>query len=214
MIILIGGEKGGTGKTTIATNLAAVRSKSGHDVLLLDADRQGTASLWAQVRDDVQVEPRVPCVQKFGKGLPKDVLDLANRYEDIIIDAGGRDSIELRYALGIANAAFIPVQSTQFDLWSLQHMDDLIEQAQSININLSAYIIINRASTNPGVSDTSEAVEYLSNYERLNVLETIVRERVVFQRCVRGGRSVVETTPEDKKASLEIKSLYKEIYHD
>ena len=45
MIVLIGGEKGGTGKTTIATSLA------GRDVLLIDTDPQGSANYWAQSRN-------------------------------------------------------------------------------------------------------------------------------------------------------------------
>jgi len=96
MIILIGGEKGGTGKTTIATNLAAMRALAGRDVLLIDTDPQGSANYWAQSRDELEITPRVSCVQKFGKGLPAEVKDLAKRYQDIIIDAGGRDSVELQ----------------------------------------------------------------------------------------------------------------------
>lgn len=99
-IIVFGGEKGGTGKTTLATNIAAMLARQGKDVLLLDTDRQGTASFWATVREEEAVEPRVACVQKFGKGLPAQVRDLAERYDEIVIDAGGRDSMELRYALG------------------------------------------------------------------------------------------------------------------
>jgi len=68
-IVLFGGEKGGTGKTTLATNMAAMLALKGRDVLLLDTDRQGTASFWATIREDTEIEPRIPCVQKFGKGL-------------------------------------------------------------------------------------------------------------------------------------------------
>jgi chromosome partitioning protein len=109
MIVLIGGEKGGTGKTTLATNLAAKRALAGRDVLLVDADAQGSASYWAQSRDEAGPR-RVACVQKFGKGLKSEVLDLANRYQDI--DAGDRDSPELRAALVVAGRAYIPVQPT------------------------------------------------------------------------------------------------------
>ena len=64
MIILIGGEKGGTGKTTLATSLAAVRAKEGNDVLLLDTDLQGSASKWIKIRDHFKVEPGIASVQK------------------------------------------------------------------------------------------------------------------------------------------------------
>ncbi len=68
-IILIGGEKGGTGKTTLAVNLAALRALTGRDVLVIDTDIQASASYWAQTRDETGVTPRVACIQKFGKGL-------------------------------------------------------------------------------------------------------------------------------------------------
>ncbi|MBK8536321.1 MAG: AAA family ATPase [Candidatus Competibacteraceae bacterium] len=87
-IILIGGEKGGTGKTTLAVNLAALRALQGRDVLLIDTDIQASASYWAQTRDEAGIQPRVACIQKFGKGLQTEVRDLAKRYQDIVIDAG------------------------------------------------------------------------------------------------------------------------------
>jgi chromosome partitioning protein len=101
-IILIGGEKGGTGKTTLAVNLAALRALKGRDVLVMDTDIQASASDWAQTRDETAVTPRVACIQKFGKGLQTEAHDLAKRYQDLIIDAGGRDSLELRAALVVA----------------------------------------------------------------------------------------------------------------
>ena len=105
MIVLVGGEKGGVGKTTLAVNLAAMRARAGHDVLLVDADKQASANLWASIRDQEKVDPPVRCVQKRGKGLATDVRDLATRYEDIVIDAGGQDSVELRAAMTIAALA-------------------------------------------------------------------------------------------------------------
>ncbi len=213
MIILIGGEKGGTGKSTLATNMAALRAMNGHDVLLIDADKQGTSSIWSQVRDEGEITPRITCVQKFGKNLAKDTLDLANRYEDIVIDAGGRDSLELRYAMGVAHHMYIPVQPTQFDLWALQNIDSLIEQIEPINSELKAHVVITRSSTNPSVSDTEEALGIISEFERMTILNTTIKERVAYQRCVRLGCSVIEVNPIDKKASNEITNLYKEIYH-
>ena len=75
-IVLFGGEKGGSGKTALATNMAAMLALAGKDVLLLDTDRQGTASFWATVREETDVEPRIACVQKFGKVLATQVRDL------------------------------------------------------------------------------------------------------------------------------------------
>src|SRR5262245_37822247 len=88
MIIVVCAEKGGVGKTTLAVNLATQRALEGHDVLLVDTDLQVSSSLWAQKRDEATIQPRVACVQKFGKGLQAEVRDLARRYEDIVLDVG------------------------------------------------------------------------------------------------------------------------------
>src|SRR5919199_2858947 len=98
MIIAVLGEKGGTGKTTFATNLAGMRAAAGRDVLILDADRQGSASYWAEKREKHDV-PSVTSVQKFGTGLMRAVSDMARRYGDIVIDIAAGDSREIEGAL-------------------------------------------------------------------------------------------------------------------
>jgi len=212
-ITVVGGEKGGTGKTTLATNIAAMLARDGKDVLLLDTDRQGTASLWATVREEEGIEPRVPCVQKFGKGLPAQVRDLAERYEEIIIDAGGRDSLELRYALGVADRAYIPVQPFQFDIWTVRQMDSLVEMAKGINEKLSAYLILNRVSTNPVVREDREARDFIEqeNFISLTLLDAAIRDRIAFRKSARDGLAVVELRA-DRKAIVEIEELYEEMY--
>ena len=79
MIVAVLGEKGGTGKTTFATNLAGMRAGAGRDVLIVDADRQGSASYWAEARERQEVAA-VASVQKFGTGLVRAVADMARRY--------------------------------------------------------------------------------------------------------------------------------------
>jgi len=116
MIILIGGEKGGPGKTTIAINIAAMRTKEEGDLLLIDTDKQPTASYWCSIREDNNIKPRVASVQKFEKSVRTEAIALKEKYKDIIIDAGGRDSPELRGALLIADIAIFPLRPSQFDL--------------------------------------------------------------------------------------------------
>jgi len=212
-ITVFGGEKGGTGKTTLATNIAAMLALKGKDVLLLDTDRQGTASFWATVREEEQIEPRVACVQKFGKGLPAQVRDLAERYDEIIIDAGGRDSIELRYALGVADHAYVPVQPFQFDIWTIRQMDTLIEMAKGLNEGLEAFIVLNRVATNPAIREDKETRDFITqeNFQHLTLAESMVRDRIAFRKAARDGLTVIEFG-QDSKAVNEMNQLYEEIY--
>ncbi len=213
-IILIGCEKGGTGKTTIAVNLAVMRARSGKDVLLLDTDIQGSASFWAQMRDDTQVKPRVACVSKFGQGLLHEVQDLAGRYDDVIIDAGGRDSVELRAAMVVAERLYIPCKPSQFDLWTLARMGQLIEQARAINDSLAASVVISLASSNPLISEAEETRDLLGELDNIGLAKSIIRERIVYRKAARQGLSVVEFQPSVPKAVQEMEALYEEVYHD
>ncbi|NOR70661.1 MAG: AAA family ATPase [Methylomarinum sp.] len=214
MIVLIGGEKGGTGKTTIATNLAAMRALEGRDVLLIDTDPQGSANYWAQSRDDENKTPRVACIQKFGKGLPKEVQDLATRYEDIIIDAGGRDSVELRSSLVVVEKAFIPIQPSQFDIWTLNQMDELVETAKAFNPDLEAKVIISRASTNPSVHESDETGKLLNDFPNLGLANVSIRDRIAYRKAAKDGLAVIELKPKDPKAIKEMEALYKEVFGD
>jgi len=187
----------------------------GKDVLLLDTDRQGTASFWATVREEENIEPRVACVQKFGKGLPAQIRDLAERYDEIIIDAGGRDSMELRYALGVADRAYIPVQPFQFDIWTIRQMDTLVEMAKGLNEELAAFIVLNRVATNPAIREDRETREFITreDFQHLTLAESMIRDRIAFRKAARDGLAVVEYG-QDRKAVNEMNQLYEEIYGD
>ncbi len=212
MIVLIGGEKGGTGKTTIASNLAQMRTSRDKDVLLIDTDKQATASFWASLRDEEEQKPRILSVQKTGKSITKDILDLSKRYDDLIIDAGGRDSFELRASLVACDVIFIPVQASQFDVWTLQGMSEMVEQGQAFNPNLKAFVLINRASTNPSVSEAKEVEALLNDFENLYFSGVILRDRIAYRKASAAGQGVEELKPIDKKANAEILNLYQHIF--
>ena len=214
MIILVGGEKGGTGKTTIAVNLAAIRTKKIQDLLLIDTDRQPTASYWCSIREDNDIKPRVASVQKFEKSVRTETLELKKKYSDIIIDAGGRDSPELRGALLVADKAIFPLRPSQFDLWTLGRVNTLVEMASEINDGLEAFVVINQVSTNPAVKEAKEAKELIKEFPNLSLIDSFVCERISFRRSAIQGMSIFEYQPEDSKAIKEIKTLYEEIFNE
>lgn len=214
MIILVGGEKGGTGKTTVVTNVAALAIQNNKDLLLVDTDKQGSASSWASVRDENDSVQRIPCVQKFGENIAREVKSLNEKYTDVLIDAGGQNSQELRAAMLVADKLFIPIQAAQFDVWTLGVMDKLVNQAKVFNEKLQAYILINRASTNPSINEIEEVKEVLEEFEHLKLSSNIIRERIAFRKAARGGLSVAELTKQDAKATAEVIELYKEIYNE
>lgn len=213
MIILIGGEKGGTGKTTIATNIAQMRVSRGKDILLIDTDHQESSSLWSSTREENNISPHVNCIQKRGKAILKDILDLSKRYNDIIIDAGGRDSQELRASLVCADIIIIPIQASQFDLWTLNTMEELVNSAKIYNQKIKAFCLINRGSTNPSVSEIEEAKELFTELEGIKFSNIILRDRITYRKAVSAGQGIEEMKPIDTKAKEEIERLYNFIFN-
>lgn len=214
MILVIGNEKGGVGKTTLATNLAVIAAHAGRDVLLVDTDIQGSAQAWATTRDENDITPRIPTISKFGKGLVRELKGLHERYDLIIVDAGGRDSVELRSALVVADTLVAPVQASQFDLWALERLSETVTQAQGLNPDLSASVVITRASPNPVVSEIKEAGAFLSEFEGLPLARAVIRDRITYRRATREGMAVTELRPVDSKARTEIMQLWEEVIRE
>lgn len=209
MIIAVGHEKGGSGKTTTATNLCVWLKQQGRDVLLVDADKQGSASHWAAMRaQDDRVAP-VPCVQLSGNIAP-DVRDLATRYDEIVIDCGGRDSAELRSAMLVANTLLAPVRPSQLDLWAVGHLSELVTSAQILNPGLRPLALLTMVPTNTRIKEHEDAREALEAYEDFELLAPWLCDRKAYRDAIVGGWGVTEM--DDRKANAELLKLSEKIY--
>ncbi|MBY0455656.1 MAG: AAA family ATPase [Burkholderiaceae bacterium] len=221
MIYLIGSEKGGTGKTTLATHLAAMCAVSGKEVLLVDTDKQESATFWANTRAVTRGEknqrPDITCVTKTGK-VGHDIARLAEKFDVVIVDAGGRDSVELRQAMAVCDYMLIPVRPSQYDIWSLNHMAILTQEvAEKVGTKINAHVVLNSCSTHRSVKESDEVrallmADYASDF---GLLDTQVGERIAVRRATRDGLCTVELDKAhaDPKARDEMQQLYQEVFH-
>lgn len=217
MIILVGVEKGGTGKSTVAVNLAAMRAANNKEVLLVDTDPQESATIWGATRSENGVYPRIACV--FLKGKVGFELDkLRDKFDTIIVDAGGRDSVELRQSMAMCDKMIMPFRPSQFDTWSLDKMAALIRDVEEkIEQRINAYALLNAVSSNPSVKEADEMRSLLSEYsESFPTLQATLAERIAYRRAAREGLGAAELKKElfDAKAASELERLYKEVFNE
>ena len=210
MIYTVGGQKGGSGKTTVATNLAVLLISIGRDVLLVDADDQETSSDFTALREErTENQAGYTAVKLSGINILKQVPKLAERYQDIVIDTGGRDTESQRAALTVTNIFLIPFVPRSFDIWTLEKVEFLVEQARSANPKLKAYVFINRADPRGG--DNDEAAELLKQSEVLHFLDSPLGNRKAFANAAANGMGVIELKNTDEKAVNEFKALYEQL---
>jgi chromosome partitioning protein len=212
MVIIIGSQKGGVGKSTIAVNLCTVLAHQGKDVILVDSDRQSSSSNWADDRSENPDLPKVNFVQKYDN-LRATLKDLNNRYEYVIVDAAGRDSKELRTGLVAANILLMPVRPSQFDLDTIPTMQEMVaEVREELNPELKFKAVLSMAATNPVIHEADEAEKYLLDCEDIELLKVIICERKVYRDSIYSGRGMGAIEMDNAKAKAEMNKLVKELF--
>ncbi|UUC96676.1 AAA family ATPase [Comamonas sp. C11] len=213
MIVTVGNTKGGVGKTTLAVNIAIARALSGRDVWLIDADRQGTAQTAISIRADAGHAPGIACASyPDGPTLRAQVTQQQGKFQDIIIDAGGRDSTALRAALVLSDVIVVPFQPRSYDVWALNDIAALVDEARSVRDGLRAVAVLNCADPGEASTDNTEAAAAVADVPQFEYLPTPIRRRKAFANAAGAGLSVLELKPQDKKAMAELNSLVSALF--
>ncbi len=207
MITIIGNLKGGTGKSTVAFNLAIWLKIHQGSVTLFDLDPQKTLSDVVDIREEEGYEPEL------------EVLDDVNalkawkrKKSEVIVDVGTSDFEAMKSALKLADRIITPVPPSQADIWSTQRFLKLIrEETGGARKMPPVYGFINRADTHRGVRETDEAEEALEYLKSITRIDLRLYQRTAYRRSFSEGLAVFEMQP-SSKASKEILSLAKLLY--
>jgi len=201
MIILIGNTKGGTGKSTIACNLAVESSAAGRSTLLVDADIQGSASCFSKLRTPRTFKSMYIPKPELHIKLPKLEYDL------IIIDAGGRETKTFRSAMAACDTLIIPVTPSPLDIWATEDTVNLLKEIRRHKI-VGAYFLLNLVK--PRTRIERDAIEAISDFPDIKLLKTRLHSRVDYKNSLSLGLGVTEYNRWGK-AAKEMRKLYKEI---
>jgi len=210
MIITIGSNKGGTGKTTTATNISIALALRKKDVCLVDADFQRSSSRWHQDRQEAKLVPSIALVEKYDN-VSSTLEELNKKFDYVIVDVAGRNSREMITAMSVSDILLSPHQASQLDLDTIQELQQQITRVKDLNPRLSCYILHTMASTNPTVktNERKEFQDYLNEFPALSLLNSCLYYRKIYRDVIPFGKSVIESN--NSIAAAEVLDLIGEV---
>ena len=216
MIICLTGTKGGSGRSTAATNFACIAAGQGADVLLVDADDQETSADFTAVRkQDHPDAAKFTCAKLTGMAVRTEILELAPKYDHVIIDTGGRDTASQRAALSVSDVLVIPFAPRSFDIWTINKVASLIEETRAFNPKMRGLAFLNRTDPQGQGSENQEAAELLMGVPGIEFLDAPIRFRKAYAHAASQGLAVTELAGQHKnpKEAEEIMILFQYFFN-
>ena len=205
-IIAVLNEKGGSGKTTISTNLARGFQLKGHQILLVDSDPQGSARDWYAAAGEDNNLP--PVVGLDRPALFKELPTLSKNTDWVIIDGAPQLEDIAVAAIKVADLILIPVQPSPYDVWAAESLVELVKARQEImDGRLKAAFVVSRQIV--GSKLAREVRDALEDYG-LPIMKSLTSQRVIYANSATNGSTVLDTEP-DGAAAKEIRALIEEV---
>ena len=203
MIISFINQKGGVGKTTLSINVAAHLASQGHKVLLIDADKQQSATVWASLREDAPFQ----VVSMARDNLTKDTLKLASDFDHTIIDAPPHAEAISRACIIASDLVILPIEPSGLSSWASDLTVEQIRQAQEFKETLKCGFVVSRKI---GKTVIGREIREMVNDTGIHIFDSDIQNRVAYAECLTMGKTIFEWNT-DKAAIREIKHLTKEI---
>ncbi len=204
MLTVVGNLKGGTGKSTVAFNLAVWLAYDKAGVMAFDLDPQCTLVDVCEVREEDGFEPTFEVSTDLAE-LEKLAKNKKNK-QPIIVDMSASNMPAMQKAISLADRILIPVQPSQADIWSTQRFLKIVGDNLNKAKKTEVLGFINRADTHIGVRETGEAEQAIQMLQGIKALDIRLYQRTAYRRSFSEGLGVFELDPMGK-ASKEMKKL-------
>lgn len=203
MIISFLNQKGGVGKTTLSVNVAGCLARQGHRVLLIDADKQGSATTWASLREDAPFQ----VVSMARANMARDALKLAQDYDHTIIDGPPHAEEIARSCIVASDFVALPIEPSGLSTWASDLTVRQVKEAQEFKSTLKCGFVVSRKI---GKTVIGRDIRNMAAEAGLPILESEIEQRVAFAEGMTMGQTIFEWAG-DSNAAREIEHLTKEI---
>lgn len=204
MIIAFLNQKGGVGKTTLAVNVAAALALDGHKVLLIDADKQGSSTTWASIRES---DAPFQVVSLARGNMARDAIKLAGDYSHTIIDGPPHAEEIARSCIIASDMIVLPIEPSGLSTWASDFTVKQIQEAQDYKPALNAAFVVSRKIAKTVIG---RDIRKMAADSGIPILKAEIAQRVSFAECLTMGQTIFEWSPRSA-AAKEIQRLTKEI---
>lgn len=207
-VIGVGGEKGGCGKSTFTVNLATYLAYKGHTVGILDADKKPHSKAWSERRGELTDLPQVACKRGTGE-IDATIKAMANDYDFVIVDCGGVDAIEMRFAMAFGDIFLTPFNTSYFDVDTAQNVNSIVKEAKVFNPDLKAKALFVSAPNNKNSVSRKRAADVITVQSDLDLLNSCTHNLEVYRQTIMDGKAVMDTS--HGKARTDMRLIAEEL---